>query len=108
MMDEPESRLPAVEIERQLLAALCAPALDAQMHAKILGCLSTHRFANPDYDVIFRALAQMPRATQEHIRETLSARVTRLGFPDIDVDAIFDVQRASAQKIDALLRQLGC
>lgn len=95
------------EVERQLLAALCSPALDAQMHAKILGCLSTHTFANPDYDVIFQALAQMPRATPEHIRETLGARVTRLGFPDIDVDAIFDGERPSAQKIDALLRQLG-
>lgn len=107
-MDEPQPQLPAIEIERQLLAALCAPALDVQVRAKILDCLSAYKFANPDHDVIFRALANMPRATSEHIRETLSARLTRLGFPDIDVDAIFDTKRPSAQKIDALLRHLGC
>lgn len=107
-MDARHSQPPVIEIERQLLAALCSPALDVQMRAKILDSLSTYEFAYPDHNVIFRALAKMPRATPEHIRETLSARLTRLGFPDIDVDPIFEREPPPAEKINMLLRQLGC
>jgi hypothetical protein len=49
----------------------------------------------------------MPPASTEHIRETLGARLTRLGFPDIDVEPIFQAESPSAEKITALLRQLN-
>jgi hypothetical protein len=48
----------------------------------------------------------MPHASAEHIRETLGSRLTRLGFPDIDVEPIFQAESPSAEKITALLRQL--
>jgi hypothetical protein len=106
-MDEIQHPLPIAEIERSLLAALCAPALDRQRRAEILDCLAAHTFAEPDYETIFRALENMPRATPEHIRETLSARLTRLGFPDIDVERILAVASPSAEKIKTLLQQLS-
>jgi hypothetical protein len=106
-MDEAQRHPPAVEIERQLLAALCSRALDHPTRAAILAALRAHRFTNPDHDVIFRALARMPSAAAEHIRETLGARLTRLGFPDIDIDPIFELEPPSAEKINLLLRQLG-
>ena len=108
MTKQTERPQAVTEVERQLLAALCSPALDHPTRADVFARLRAHTFANPDHEVIFRALAKMPRATPEHIRETLSAHLTRLGFPDIDIDAIFDSEGPSAQKIDALLRQLGC
>lgn len=106
-MDEAQRHLPAAEVERQLLAALCAPALDRQTRAEILERLRAHVFADPDHDVIFQALAKMPHASAGQIRETLSALLTRLGFPDIDVNPIFELDPPSAEKIIALLRQLG-
>jgi hypothetical protein len=106
-MDETQHPLPISEIERSLLAALCAPELGHRKRAEILDCLAAHTFAEPDYETIFRALVNMPRATSEHIRETLSARLTRLGFPDIDVERILGVAPPSAEKIEMLLQQLG-
>jgi DnaB-like helicase N terminal domain len=106
-MDEALRHPPIVEIERQLLAALCSPALDHSIRADILAGLRAYTFANPDHDVIFRALAKMPRAAIAHIRETLSARLTRMGFPDIDVHPIFELEPPSAEKINVLLQQLG-
>jgi hypothetical protein len=95
------------EVEQRLLAALCAPALDDQTRGAILQQLARHKFVSPDHETIFRALANMPHASAEHIRETLNARLTRLGFPDIDVEPIFQNEPPSAEKITALLRQLN-
>ena len=106
MTDKPEPHLPTVEIERRLLAALCAPPLDDQTRAQILEHLSAYTFANPDHEVIFRALVKMPPASSAQIRETLSARVTRLGFPDIDVEQILELAPPSSEEIIGLLRQL--
>lgn len=105
-MDEAQRYLPPVELERRLLAALCADALDRRTRAEVLEHLGAHAFVNPDHEVIFRALSRIPRANLAHIRETLGARLTRLGFPDIDVDPIFELDPPSAKEIGALLRQL--
>lgn len=106
-MDEAPRHPLVNEIERQLLAALCSPALDQATRAGILATLRAYKFANPDHDVIFLALEKMPSATSEHLRETLSARLTRLGFPDIDVHPIFDIEPPSTEQIKLLLQQLG-
>ena len=103
--DEPVP--PVAEIERQLLAALCAPGLDRETRTAILERLATHAFANSDHEVILSALAKMPNANAEHIRSTLGARLTRLGFPDIDVEPIFELPSQPADKIKSLLQQLS-
>lgn len=102
----PLEHLPSAEIERRLLAALCATTVGPDMRAQILDRLRTHKFANRDHEIIFQALAKMPPATAEHIRETLSARLTRLGFPDIDVEPIFEFSPPPLNAITALLQQL--
>jgi hypothetical protein len=106
-MNHADPDLSAGEIERQLLAALCAPELGDKTRAEIFGRLAAHEFASADHDVIFQALLTMPRAPARHIRETLSAHLTRLGFPDIDVEPIFDLEAPSAEQITALLRDLS-
>jgi DnaB-like helicase N terminal domain len=102
-----EQRLSSHEIERRLLAALCAATLDRKTRAQILKRLSAHTFANPDHEIIFQALRKMPpRATGRQIRETLSSRLTLLGFPDIDVEPIFELSPPSSDTITQLLQQL--
>ena len=106
-MDEAQRRLKTDEIERQLVVALCSPALDHKTRGEILQRLAAHTFANPDHEAIFRVLVKIPRAQSGHIRETLGARLTRLGFPDIDVQPIFELAPPSAEKITMLLQQLS-
>jgi hypothetical protein len=94
------------EIERRLLAALCAPSLDEETRAQLFDRLARHKFAGPDHEVIFQALLKMRATPARHIRETLGASLTRLGFPDIDVEPIFQIDPPSAQQIAALLDRL--
>ena len=106
MTGEPKHRLRVEEIERSLLAGLCA-SLDSTTRAAIVNCLATHTFASADHGVIFQALAKLPAASPEHIRATLYARLTRLGFPDIDLEPILKLEPPSAEKIRTMLQQLG-
>jgi len=106
-MEEADRHLPATEIEGLLLAALCGSSLDRRGRDEIIERLATHTFASPDHEAIFRTLAKIPRAAAEHIRETISARLTRLGFPDIDVQPILELAPPSPEKIRALLLQLS-
>jgi hypothetical protein len=106
-MDQDDRDLSAGEIERRLLAAICAPGLDDKIRAKILERLAMHEFASADHAVILQALVKMPRAPAQHIRETLRGRLTRLGFPDIDVEPILELEPPSAEQIGALLRRLS-
>jgi hypothetical protein len=105
-MQEPDRQLPPAEIERQLLVALCFTQLDSETRATVLERLAAHAFANPDHEIIFQAIAKMPRAPGKHIRETLSARLARMGFPDIDVEPIFEFSPPSPEQIKSLLQQL--
>jgi hypothetical protein len=107
MPDEAERRQGVTVVERQLLAALCSQALDHKARTAILKGLAAHRFANADHEVIFQAISKMPHASGERIRETLRSRLTRLGFPDIDVEPIFELVPESAEEIEALLRKLN-
>lgn len=105
-MDQMDHNLSTGEVEQRLLAALCDPMLGDSSRAAIVEQLSAHEFASVDHDVIFRALAKMHRARVRHVRETLGAHLTRLGFPDIDVEPILRLDPPSPEQIDALLRQL--
>lgn len=106
-MDQDERQKATAGIELHLLAALCGPTVDRQMRAEILQRLGRHNFVHVDHEMIFRALAKMPQATPEQIRETLSARVTRLGFPDIDVNQLFELAPPSPEEIRTLLQRLN-
>jgi hypothetical protein len=92
--------------ERQLLAALCSASTADQIRIRIVETLVAHQFASPEHEIIFEALKTIPSGSAIHIRKTLAARVTRLGFPDIDVKTILQMEPPSAEEVRLLLRQL--
>jgi len=106
-MDSAARDLSPSEIERRLLAALCSPGPDDETRARVFARLASHKFAVADHETIFRALLKMQSAPPRHIRETLGASLTRLGFPDIDVEPFFESEPPSAQEIAALLNRLS-
>jgi hypothetical protein len=94
------------EAERKLLAALCQDAVDSPMRAAVMRRLNKHRFAHPDHEVISRALAALPRGEPAEIRAKLAEAVTRLGFPDLEIDFLFETPPPSAEDLTASLEEL--
>ena len=95
-----------IEAERKLLAALCQGALDARTRGTILQRLKHYVFAEPDHEVLYRALATMPAVDPADARQALTQAVTRLGFPDVDLDSLFTLSPPKPAEVAALLELL--
>jgi hypothetical protein len=95
-----------IEAERKLLSALCQPSLEPHARAGILRHLENHAFAEFDHQIIYRALAVMPASELADVRAALARAVTRLGFPDLEMDWLFSGGALTPAEVDTLLFQL--
>jgi hypothetical protein len=74
--------------ERIYLALLCQSGLAEPLRAELESLLCRHSWKSEDHRAVFEALASW-RAEPEVIRAELAARLTRLGFPDTEIEEYF-------------------
>jgi hypothetical protein len=77
------------EIERLVLGALCTGPLSLEDRGEVLRSLANYNWLLPDHRVIYEALRRSRRRNPAALREHIVAEITRLGFPDIDVEPFF-------------------
>ncbi len=104
--DESTARGTQIPIERKLLRVLCDYSIPSELRDAIIGKLKTHKFAEPDHEIIFRALTtSKPRTLNSEA--ALLQSVTRLGFPDIDLSDFFAENQPSEIEIAEILDALN-
>jgi hypothetical protein len=79
----------ALEMERTLLAALCLSRQDETIRSQILQVLRIYNWKSGDHRAVYDALSGWT-VEREEIRSALPARLTRMGFPDIDIATYFE------------------
>lgn len=77
------------EAERRVLGALCMGPLSLDDRSEALRSLADYTWVLPDHRVIYEALRRSRQRNSAALREHISAEITRLGFPDIDVEPFF-------------------
>jgi hypothetical protein len=77
------------EVERLLLGALCAGPLFPEDRSDILRSIADYNWIQPDHSVIYEALRRSRQRESPALREHIVSEITRLGFPDIEVDPFF-------------------
>jgi hypothetical protein len=94
-----------IELERDILRALCCArgADTASQAAK--RPLRAHAWRNQEHRVVFEALERVRPTEASPLREQLAAQVTRMGFPDVDWGLYFDSPYA-LRDIKELVRDL--
>jgi hypothetical protein len=121
----------AIRAERRLLAALCQGFLPhetrEQIRQRLAQHLAQHGFQLPEDEIIFRAATELlsgafsdnssatsPRSLpdyfspeSERMREALTAKVTRMGFPDTDIDQLFRSEATREEEIPGLFKELA-
>lgn len=89
----------------QLLRALCQ-TIDVTMRLRACRLLESYAWAEGEHRVVFEVCARLTRLKVPIRRDMLAAQVTREGFPDIDLDALFaplpSARDELARRIDAL------
>jgi hypothetical protein len=82
------SRANIEDRERIYLALLCQGLLNDALRAEFEDLLARRSWESADHRAVFEALAGW-HAECDAIRASLPARLTRLGFPDTDIEAYF-------------------
>ncbi len=78
----------AAENDLRLLQALCQTS-DRSLLRLACRAVRRHRWALVEHEVIFESCAELARLGARIERLPLAARLTRAGFPDVDLDALF-------------------
>lgn len=102
----PDKSSGTIELERELLAALCAAGNSFSGRESVMRTLADYTWQSADHRIIFEALRRCGPRRIDETREFLAAEVTRLGFPDIDLAQYFVSVPARSSHIERLLNAL--
>lgn len=91
--------------EWRILQALCQTA-DAGLRERAAEVLRRHRWAAGEHEVIFSAWNSIARAGRAIHRGELAAQLTRDGFPEIDLDSLFEPLPSPAAELARSLAAL--
>jgi len=95
-----------VETERRVLRALCQGTPQGAVRATARDVLQAYRWREPVHQVVFDVVLNIPTDLAELVRSQLPARLTRRGFPDVDIDDFFKPHQLSKGEAERLMREL--
>jgi len=96
-----------LNLEREILRALCNSQDPATARNAILRSLAHHAWHDPEHRIVYEALSRMRTRGPAALREELPATATRMGFPDVDWHLYFAVDAIPGHpKIEALVDAL--
>jgi hypothetical protein len=108
MADEPEHlNSSLITAERILLRALCHRSATGALQIEILHFAGTQKFGDRQSEIVFRALRQMAGRDSSDLQSHLAAHLTRLGFPDVDLDELFAGAAPTEAEIRAALDRIA-
>jgi hypothetical protein len=83
----------------QFLSALCDPNLPVALRSEFCHKTQRHAFDDIACRTVFEEILAMTKIekqqSQQALRDDVSARVTRRGFPDLDFDLLFSRKKDS-------------
>src|ERR1700733_4122045 len=96
----------AFEMERTLLASLCLSRQDEMIRSQILQFLRVYHWESGDHRAVYDALSGWTVEPAE-IRSGLPARLTLMGFPDIDIAPYFEPPANLTDALEWLRQRIG-
>lgn len=104
--DSPGAADSLLELERQVLRALCQGGREGLLQESARSLLSAYRWSDPVHEALFEIVMSFPAASAAALREQLPARLTRRGFPDFDLERLFALTPPSAAQAEQGMRRL--
>ena len=101
-----ETRVRILEAECDVLRAMAQGTPERRVWADGAEILKDYAFGDAHHQLIFDALRELSTDDPAIIRERLPAFLNNKGFPDVDLEAIFEPHKLSAAEAVALMRAL--
>lgn len=106
MVEKLEARGELIEAELDVLRTMAQGTPQRTVLADAVKILADYRFRDTTHQLIFDALREISTDSPEVIREQLAALLTKKGFPDLDLEAVFQPHNLSASQAIALMHEL--
>jgi hypothetical protein len=101
-----ETSTPLIEIERQLLRALCGRQTSPERMLPAINALANYPWLKPEHATVFQAIRSAVCLDRASWRELLPAQTTRMGFPDVAWSEYFAADRDETTSLDDLVERL--
>lgn len=95
------------KLEFLVLRAVCQGTPQGSVRDVALQILRDYAWREPVHQAIFACLARLPSANPEFIRNELPACLTRKGFPDVELEELFEPHSLTKEDAERLMRQLN-
>jgi replicative DNA helicase len=106
MTEKLRAREKILEAERDILRAMVQGTPERSVWAEGVELLADYAFEDSTHQLIFDTLRELATADPALIRERLPARLNNKGFPDTNLEALFQPHNLTATQAVALMRAL--
>lgn len=96
-----------INTERLVLRALLQAQPGDPLRAEANSLLARYRWREPIHQEVFRAIFDFPADQPAALKDRLPARLTRRGFPDFDINSLFQSQDLSREQLTDLMKSLN-
>jgi hypothetical protein len=101
-----EGRDKLIEAELDVLRAMTQGTPERAVRAEGIKILADYPFLVAVHQLIFDTLREIPADSPQVIREQLPTRLNNKGFPDLDLETVFQPHNLTARQAIALMREL--
>ncbi|HET7100250.1 MAG TPA: hypothetical protein VFJ52_03795 [Terriglobia bacterium] len=95
-----------LHLEKLALRLLCAGTSEGGAPNALIPLLRGYAWQSTLHQAIFRAIEAFPSQDPHVLRQLLPAKLTRMGFPDVEWDELFAPPEMSREDSLALVRQM--
>lgn len=95
-----------LDLEKLVLRVFCAGTLDGAAREATLPLLRGYAWRSTLHKAVFDAILATPSRDPELLRQLLPAKLTRMGFPDVEWEEIFSPPSLSRDEAVARVRQM--
>lgn len=95
-----------LNLEKLVMRALCLGTSDGPVREALMPMLRNYQWQFQLHQVIFDALDSTPSTDPAVLRQVLPAKLTRLGFPDVEWEEFFEPLSISSDEIMASARRM--
>ncbi len=95
-----------LHLEKLALRLLCAATSEGGLRDALVPPLAGYAWKSTLHRAIFQAVEAFPSHDPRVLRQLLPAKLTRMGFPDVEWDELFAPPEMSREDSLALVRQM--
>jgi hypothetical protein len=96
-----------LHLEILALRLLCAGTSQGAVRDGMVSLLCGYRWQNTLHQAVFNAIVSIPSENPELLWQLLPAKLTRMGFPDVEWEVLFTPLTLSREEAVALARKMG-